>query len=206
MLALWEVIWLIGIYTSEFLYLSFIFKVFALISMPVRLMLLGHQVICLDNFYTGSQRNIEHWIGHPNFQLIRHDVIGILCFFQSLVLCSRYSGLTCLSAIKHYITRTVYGWSGSNLPSSLSSISATLPEQSCQDYQDWIPGHLQHARPRQTHKGPLLAHVYLRCVFVGLAPPAVMLLLIYLMHLLPIPLIFIELIPNSHHPPSLWQL
>ena len=34
----------------------------------------GHQVICLDNFYTGSRSNIEHLIGHPRFYLRRHDV------------------------------------------------------------------------------------------------------------------------------------
>ncbi len=34
----------------------------------------GHDVICLDNFFTGSKRNIEHLIGHPRFELLRHDV------------------------------------------------------------------------------------------------------------------------------------
>ena len=33
------------------------------------------QVICLDNFFTGSKENIAHLIGKPNFELIRHDVI-----------------------------------------------------------------------------------------------------------------------------------
>lgn len=42
-----------------------------------RLMLMGHAVICLDNFFTGSRKNIEHWIGHPNFELVRHDIIGM---------------------------------------------------------------------------------------------------------------------------------
>jgi UDP-glucuronate decarboxylase len=41
-----------------------------------RLMLQGHQVIVLDNFFTGRKRNIQHWIGHANFELIRHDVVG----------------------------------------------------------------------------------------------------------------------------------
>jgi UDP-glucuronate decarboxylase len=31
-------------------------------------------VICLDNFFTGQKRNIEHLLGHPYFELIRHDV------------------------------------------------------------------------------------------------------------------------------------
>ena len=40
-----------------------------------RLMKSGEKVICLDNFFTGSKENIEHWIGHPSFELIDHDVI-----------------------------------------------------------------------------------------------------------------------------------
>jgi UDP-glucuronate decarboxylase len=33
-----------------------------------------HEIICLDNFYTGTKQNIRHLIGHPNFELIRHDI------------------------------------------------------------------------------------------------------------------------------------
>jgi UDP-glucuronate decarboxylase len=32
------------------------------------------QVICLDNFFTGTRRNIEHLLTHPHFELIRHDI------------------------------------------------------------------------------------------------------------------------------------
>ncbi len=39
-----------------------------------RLMTAGHEVICLDNFYTGHRRNLLHWLNHPYFELIRHDV------------------------------------------------------------------------------------------------------------------------------------
>jgi UDP-glucuronate decarboxylase len=39
-----------------------------------RLMLEGHEVICLDNFYTGHKRNIVKWLNHPYFELIRHDI------------------------------------------------------------------------------------------------------------------------------------
>jgi len=39
-----------------------------------RLMQAGHDVICLDNFFTGHKRNIQHWFGNPNFELIRHDI------------------------------------------------------------------------------------------------------------------------------------
>ncbi|UYV71356.1 UXS1 [Cordylochernes scorpioides] len=38
----------------------------------------GHEVTVVDNFYTGSKRNIQHWIGHPSFELIRHDVVNAL--------------------------------------------------------------------------------------------------------------------------------
>ena len=34
----------------------------------------GEEVICLDNYYTGRKANISHWLGHPRFELIRHDV------------------------------------------------------------------------------------------------------------------------------------
>jgi UDP-glucuronate decarboxylase len=39
-----------------------------------RLMQAGHEIICLDNFYTGSKRNILQWLGNSNFEVIRHDV------------------------------------------------------------------------------------------------------------------------------------
>jgi UDP-glucuronate decarboxylase len=34
----------------------------------------GHDVLCLDNFYTGHKRNIEKWFDSPYFELIRHDI------------------------------------------------------------------------------------------------------------------------------------
>lgn len=37
---------------------------------------LGYYVICLDNYFTGSMRNISHLRKHPNFEVIRHDVIN----------------------------------------------------------------------------------------------------------------------------------
>ncbi|MDZ7966103.1 MULTISPECIES: UDP-glucuronic acid decarboxylase family protein [unclassified Nostoc] len=39
-----------------------------------RLMAAGHEIICLDNFYTGHKRNILKWLDHPYFELIRHDI------------------------------------------------------------------------------------------------------------------------------------
>jgi UDP-glucuronate decarboxylase len=34
----------------------------------------NHEVICIDNFYTGRRRNVAHLLGRPNFELLRHDV------------------------------------------------------------------------------------------------------------------------------------
>ena len=34
----------------------------------------NEKVICLDNYYTGTSKNIEKWLNHPNFKLIEHDI------------------------------------------------------------------------------------------------------------------------------------
>ena len=44
-----------------------------------RLVTEGHDVICLDNFYSGSKENVWHLIGRPNFELVRHDLIYAYC-------------------------------------------------------------------------------------------------------------------------------
>jgi len=41
-----------------------------------RLMESGHEVICIDNLYTGRKSNNSQWIDHPNFQLIEHDIVN----------------------------------------------------------------------------------------------------------------------------------
>lgn len=35
----------------------------------------GNEVICLDNYFTGRRQNITHLLDHPNFELLRHDII-----------------------------------------------------------------------------------------------------------------------------------
>lgn len=40
-----------------------------------RLIAEGADVLCLDNFFTGSKKNISHLIGNPSFELIRHDLV-----------------------------------------------------------------------------------------------------------------------------------
>lgn len=39
-----------------------------------KLLALGHEVVCVDNFFTGSKRNIDHLVQDTKFELIRHDV------------------------------------------------------------------------------------------------------------------------------------
>jgi UDP-glucuronate decarboxylase len=41
-----------------------------------RLLKDGNEVICLDNYFTGSKRNIEHLMDHHYFELVRHDIIN----------------------------------------------------------------------------------------------------------------------------------
>lgn len=62
-----------------------------------RLMLMGHEVTVLDNFFTGSRRNIEHWLGHPNFELIRHDVVDPI-----LIESDQIYHLACPASPVHY--------------------------------------------------------------------------------------------------------
>jgi UDP-glucuronate decarboxylase len=39
-----------------------------------RLLREGHEIVCVDNFYTGRKSNIAHLIGHPFFEVLRHDI------------------------------------------------------------------------------------------------------------------------------------
>jgi UDP-glucuronate decarboxylase len=39
-----------------------------------RLLADGHEIVCLDSFFTGRRANVEHLLTHPHFELIRHDV------------------------------------------------------------------------------------------------------------------------------------
>jgi hypothetical protein len=62
-----------------------------------RLMLMGHEVIVLDNFFTGRKRNIQHWIGHPHFELVRHDVVD-----PYMIEVDRIYHLACPASPPHY--------------------------------------------------------------------------------------------------------
>lgn len=39
-----------------------------------KLMMEGHEVTVVDNFFTGQKKNVAHWMHHPNFSLVTHDV------------------------------------------------------------------------------------------------------------------------------------
>ena len=41
-----------------------------------RLLFEGHEVLCLDNFFTGNKDNIRHLLGNAHFECIRHDIIN----------------------------------------------------------------------------------------------------------------------------------
>jgi UDP-glucuronate decarboxylase len=62
-----------------------------------RLVAAGHDVICLDNFFTSQKANIEHLLGRPNFELIRHDVTHP--FFLEV---DEVYNLACPAAPGHY--------------------------------------------------------------------------------------------------------
>ncbi|MBU3694293.1 MAG: SDR family oxidoreductase [Rhodocyclaceae bacterium] len=62
-----------------------------------RLIEQGHDVICVDNFYTGDKRNIAGLLGKPNFELIRHDVT-----FPLYVEVDRIFNLACPASPIHY--------------------------------------------------------------------------------------------------------
>jgi len=43
-----------------------------------KLMTDGHEVFVADNYFTGSKKNIDHWIGHENFEMLHHDIVNPL--------------------------------------------------------------------------------------------------------------------------------
>lgn len=57
----------------------------------------GHDVICMDNLFTGRKSNILHLIGNPNFEFIRHDVVDP---FKAEV--DRIYNLACPASPVHY--------------------------------------------------------------------------------------------------------
>ena len=62
-----------------------------------RLLEQGHEVICLDNFFTGNKQNVEHLRDHASFELMRHDVIDL---FKVEV--DRIYNMACPASPVHY--------------------------------------------------------------------------------------------------------
>jgi UDP-glucuronate decarboxylase len=62
-----------------------------------RLIADGHEVLCVDNFYTGARRNIAHLLGNPAFELLRHDIT-----FPLFVEVDRIFNLACPASPIHY--------------------------------------------------------------------------------------------------------
>ena len=57
----------------------------------------GHEVLCVDNLFTGSKENIKHLLTHPNFEFMRHDVT-----FPLYVEVDQIYNLACPASPKHY--------------------------------------------------------------------------------------------------------
>ena len=62
-----------------------------------RLAGMGHDVICLDNYFTGSKKNVEHLMDYRNFELLRHDIT-----FPIFVEVDQIYNLACPASPVHY--------------------------------------------------------------------------------------------------------
>ena len=67
-----------------------------------RLLAQGHEVLCVDNFYTGDRDNITHLLRHSRFELMRHDIT-----FPLYVEVDRIYNLACPASPIHYQTDPV---------------------------------------------------------------------------------------------------
>jgi UDP-glucuronate decarboxylase len=62
-----------------------------------RLLSQGHDVLCVDNFFTGSKANVEHLLKHPRFEVMRHDIT-----FPLYVEVNEIYNLACPASPIHY--------------------------------------------------------------------------------------------------------
>jgi len=62
-----------------------------------RLLASGHEVLCVDNFFTGTRRNVHHLLAHPRFELTRHDIC-----FPLYVEVDQIFNLACPASPVHY--------------------------------------------------------------------------------------------------------
>jgi UDP-glucuronate decarboxylase len=57
----------------------------------------GHEVVCVDNLFTGSKKNIQHLLSNPNFEFIRHDIT-----FPLFLEINQIYNLACPASPIHY--------------------------------------------------------------------------------------------------------
>jgi UDP-glucuronate decarboxylase len=62
-----------------------------------RLLADGAEVLCVDNFFTGTRRNVEHLLGNPRFELLRHDIT-----FPLYVEVDQIYNMACPASPVHY--------------------------------------------------------------------------------------------------------
>ncbi len=62
-----------------------------------RLLAPGHEVLCVDNFFTGTRQNVAHLLGNPRFELMRHDIT-----FPLYVEVDEIYNLACPASPVHY--------------------------------------------------------------------------------------------------------
>jgi UDP-glucuronate decarboxylase len=62
-----------------------------------RLVSQGKDVVCVDNYFTGTKRNVDHLVGQPNFELMRHDVT-----FPLYIEVDQIFNLACPASPIHY--------------------------------------------------------------------------------------------------------
>ncbi len=62
-----------------------------------RLLANGHEVLCVDNYYTGRRANVAHLLDHPRFEILRHDVT-----FPLYVEVDQIYNLACPASPVHY--------------------------------------------------------------------------------------------------------
>src|SRR5438034_11414805 len=62
-----------------------------------RLLAAGHDVLCVDNFFTGTKANVAHLTKHPRFELMRHDIT-----FPLYVEVDEIYNLACPASPIHY--------------------------------------------------------------------------------------------------------
>jgi len=62
-----------------------------------KLISLGHEVLCVDNLFTGTKENIKHLLSNPNFEFMRHDVT-----FPLYVEVDQIYNLACPASPRHY--------------------------------------------------------------------------------------------------------